>query len=53
MIQTVTDSLMVPTQDNPYHAPEVLAWVAAAQGGDTAAFSSLVGLFSRDVYGKA
>ncbi len=53
MIQTVTDSLMVPTQDSPYHAPEVLAWVAAAQAGDSVAFSSLVDRFSRDVYGKA
>ena len=53
MTSLVTDSLMVPTQDSPYHAPEVLAWVAAAQGGDTVAFSSLVERFSRDVYGKA
>ncbi|HTL99154.1 MAG TPA: sigma-70 family RNA polymerase sigma factor [Holophagaceae bacterium] len=53
MTSLVTDSLMVPAQDSPYHAPEVLAWVSAAQGGDTVAFSSLVERFSRDVYGKA
>ena len=53
MTSLVTDSLMVPTQDSPYHAPEVRVWVAAAQAGDAAAFSSLVERFSRDVYGKA
>lgn len=39
--------------DSPYHAPEVLVWVQAAQAGDQAAFSSLVVRFQRDVYGKA
>lgn len=39
--------------DNPYHAPEVLTWVQAAQGGDQAAFTQLVQRFQRDVYGKA
>jgi len=39
--------------DSPYHAPEVRGWVEAAQLGDHAAFSSLVQLFQRDVYGKA
>ena len=53
MMSVVTDSVMVPPQDSPYHAPEVLAWVEAAQLGDTVAFSSLVERFSRDVYGKA
>ncbi|MBI4911417.1 MAG: RNA polymerase sigma factor [Acidobacteria bacterium] len=40
-------------QESPYHGPEVQAWVAAAQAGDQAAFSQLVKLFQRDVYGKA
>ncbi len=53
MMSVLTDSMMLPAEDSPYHAPEVLAWVQAAQGGDTAAFSSLVDRFSRDVYGKA
>jgi RNA polymerase sigma-70 factor (ECF subfamily) len=42
-----------PDLASPYHTPEVLGWVEAAQGGDHAAFASLVRLFSRDVYGKA
>ncbi len=42
-----------PDPGSPYHTPEVLAWVERAQGGDQAAFGSLVRLFSRDVYGKA
>ena len=53
MTSLVTDSLMLTSQDSPYHAPEVQAWVAAAQAGDMAAFSNLVERFSRDVYGKA
>ncbi|HEY3269790.1 MAG TPA: sigma-70 family RNA polymerase sigma factor [Geothrix sp.] len=43
----------LPDPASPYHTPEVLAWVEAAQGGDQAAFACLVRLFSRDVYGKA
>jgi RNA polymerase sigma-70 factor (ECF subfamily) len=43
----------IPDPASPYHTPEVLGWVEAAQGGDQAAFASLVRLFSRDVYGKA
>jgi RNA polymerase sigma-70 factor (ECF subfamily) len=43
----------IPDPASPYHTPEVLAWVQAAQAGDQAAFASLVRLFSRDVYGKA
>ena len=43
----------LPDPGSPYHTPEVLAWVEAAQGGDQGAFASLVRLFSRDVYGKA
>lgn len=39
--------------DSPYHAPEVLAWVEAAQAGDQAAFGRLMERFQRDVYGKA
>jgi RNA polymerase sigma-70 factor (ECF subfamily) len=46
-------TLMPPASDSPYHAPEVLEWVQAAQGGDQTAFTCLVGRFSRDVYGKA
>ncbi|WP_243324566.1 RNA polymerase sigma factor [Geothrix sp. SG200] len=42
-----------PDPASPYHTPEVLAWVEAAQQGDQAAFANLVRLFSRDVYGKA
>ena len=42
-----------PDPASPYHTPEVLAWVEAAQHGDQTAFGSLVQLFSRDVYGKA
>ncbi len=54
----VSQSLTVPLSpappaESPYHAPEVLAWVEAAQGGDQGAFAQLVGRFSRDVYGKA
>ena len=43
----------LPDPGSPYHTPEVLAWVQAAQGGDQTAFASLVHLFSRDVYCKA
>ena len=39
--------------DSPYHAPEVLIWVEAAQAGDQTAFGSLMERFQRDVYGKA
>lgn len=47
-------SLMQPAaSESPYHAPEVREWVVAAQAGDQAAFSRLVELFQRDVYGKA
>jgi len=55
-LSTVTcdDRLMEPAIiDSPYHAPEVEAWVIAAQGGDQAAFGRLVERFQRDVYGKA
>jgi RNA polymerase sigma-70 factor (ECF subfamily) len=39
--------------DSPYHAPEILTWVEAAQSGDQAAFGRLMERFQRDVYGKA
>ena len=39
--------------ESPYHAPEVLVWVEAAQKGDQAAFACLVERFQRDVYSKA
>jgi RNA polymerase sigma-70 factor (ECF subfamily) len=42
-----------PNPGSPYHTPEVLVWVEAAQQGDQLAFGALVNLFSRDVYGKA
>jgi len=44
---------IAPLAKSPYHAPEVLAWVRAAQEGDQGAFAQLVERFSRDVYGKA
>ncbi len=51
--QALPIPVTLPAADSPYHSPEVLAWVAAAQGGDQAAFARLVERFSRDVYGKA
>ncbi len=54
MIQTAHQTAnRTPDPVSPYHTPEVLAWVEAAQGGDQVAFGALVRLFSRDVYGKA
>ncbi len=53
MTQALTPFMSIPVTDSPYHAPEVLAWVEAAQSGDQAAFARLVERFSRDVYGKA
>lgn len=60
MAVTLTEPLSLPMAQrlpadpaSPYHTPEVLGWVRAAQDGDAAAFGSLVRLFSRDVYGKA
>ena len=53
MAITGIESLMQPAADSPYHAPEVLVWVRAAQAGDQVAFSNLVERFQRDVYGKA
>lgn len=50
---TLPETAMLPTPDSPYHAPEVLEWVEAAQGGDQLAFGKLVERFQRDVYGKA
>ena len=54
MTQTASPTAdRIPDPGSPYHTAEVLAWVESAQQGDQAAFSSLVQLFSRDVYGKA
>ena len=54
MIQTAQQTAhRTPDPVSPYHTPEVLAWVEAAQQGDQLAFGALVKLFSRDVYGKA
>jgi len=39
--------------DSPYHSPEVDVWVKSAQAGDQIAFTQLMSLFQRDVYGKA
>ena len=50
---TLPETAMLPVSDSPYHAPEVLEWVEAAQGGDQLAFGNLVERFQRDVYGKA
>lgn len=48
------DICMQPiASESPYHAPEVLVWVEAAQAGDAAAFGRLMERFQRDVYGKA
>ncbi|MCL1908801.1 MAG: RNA polymerase sigma factor [Holophagaceae bacterium] len=48
-----TPMTLTAPADSPYHAPEVGAWVSAAQAGDQVAFTRLVELFQRDVYGKA
>ena len=54
MTQTASPTAdRTPDPGSPYHTAEVLSWVESAQQGDQAAFSSLVQLFSRDVYGKA
>jgi RNA polymerase sigma-70 factor (ECF subfamily) len=54
MMQTAIPTAdRIPNLGSPYHTPEVLAWVEAAQQGDQGAFGALVNLFSRDVYGKA
>jgi RNA polymerase sigma-70 factor (ECF subfamily) len=54
MMQTAPPTAdRTPNPGSPYHTPEVLAWVEAAQQGDQSAFGALVNLFSRDVYGKA
>jgi len=55
MIATVTHKplTLAATADSPYHSPEVSAWVRAAQEGDQVAFTRLMELFQRDVYGKA
>jgi RNA polymerase sigma-70 factor (ECF subfamily) len=54
MMQTAPPTAdRIPNPGSPYHTPEVLAWVEAAQQGDQSAFGALVNLFSRDVYGKA
>lgn len=50
---TLQETAMLPASDSPYHAPEVLEWVEAAQSGDQLAFGNLVERFQRDVYGKA
>jgi len=47
------ETLMLPDTDSPFHAPEVRAWVEAAQAGESDAFAKLVERFQRDVYGKA
>lgn len=58
MIATVTHKPVTPMTltaqaDSPYHTPEVATWVRAAQDGDQVAFTKLVELFQKDVYGKA
>ena len=45
--------LLTQAEASPYHAPEVMDWVRAAQAGDQGAFSRLMERFQRDVYGKA
>jgi len=44
---------LAATADSPYHSPEVNSWVRDAQSGDQVAFTRLMELFQRDVYGKA
>ena len=54
MMTVVTEiSMLSEPQESPYHSPEVLTWVEAAQGGDPVAFTHLMNRFARDVYGKA
>jgi RNA polymerase sigma-70 factor (ECF subfamily) len=55
MIVAVTNKpiAFATTTDSPYHSPEVDVWVRAAQAGDQIAFTQLMRLFQRDVYGKA
>ena len=50
---TLSEPMPLAASDSPYHAPEILGWVEAAQSGDQVAFSHLVERFQRDVYGKA
>ena len=38
---------------SPYYSAQVAEWVGAAQAGDQVAFTKLVELFQRDVYGRA
>jgi RNA polymerase sigma-70 factor (ECF subfamily) len=55
MIATVTQKpiTLSAAADSPYHSADVAEWVAAAQAGDQEAFTKLVELFQRDVYGRA
>jgi RNA polymerase sigma-70 factor (ECF subfamily) len=55
IIATVTHKpvALAAIANSPYHSPEVGAWVDAAQAGDQVAFTRLMELFQRDVYGKA
>ncbi len=53
IVASILNAAMEVPLENPYHAPEVLNWVKAAQTGDQLAFGYLVERFQRDVYGKA
>ena len=55
IIATVTQKpITLPAAaDSPYYSAQVAEWVGAAQAGDQVAFTKLVELFQRDVYGRA
>jgi RNA polymerase sigma-70 factor (ECF subfamily) len=55
IIATVTQKPITfsAAADSPYYSAQVAEWVGAAQAGDQVAFTKLVELFQRDVYGRA
>ena len=55
IVATVTQKpiTLSAAADSPYYSAQVTEWVGAAQAGDQAAFTKLMELFQRDVYGRA
>jgi len=55
IVATVTQKpiTLSAAADSPYYSPQVVEWVGAAQAGDQVAFTKLMELFQRDVYGRA